>query len=510
MVRNFHVAADKWIGYYAGLLSTDFWGANLATTGKYGRKTVMLFGLFMTSLSTVYLGLSTCCYDAIGSIVQNWLWPTATTTFTTTGTATSVTISKAGTWTGRENNEYPLEKVRVDDEHEVGDALANRDSIRCAESGCGQFRATTTNAQYDFASKEYSALVIVLALGAALGPFAGGVLTKEMIPGFEAYPYYASCLHASAVGLFVIGVMGLVLNETHPKWSKASELEKTLENLLHFENMGEEADEDVTRGRSGYESSRHHKETQAASATSKGLGLIPESTDQDVVASLSVGATVTTTTTTMSLGTRPRLQETAGAGTTTPATAVCTCHPHKSAADTVSSLAPAYYRFSTASSSNVHPRPLSSQSSSKLSPARQLYLTLAIYTLLVLTSILGSEFVMLYTQSPTFRGGLGFSANTLGQILTLRGILKLRLTSCGYSWMESRVAESRALSANVIGSAGNEDALTASDEGGAFSAGGGGGSEKSLMGMGVILLCLSLISMGDVLGYVSVLVLNIH
>lgn len=32
MVRDFHVGADKWTGYYAGLLLTSFWGASLATT----------------------------------------------------------------------------------------------------------------------------------------------------------------------------------------------------------------------------------------------------------------------------------------------------------------------------------------------------------------------------------------------------------------------------------------------------------------------------------------------
>ncbi|KAF9327895.1 hypothetical protein BGZ91_001241 [Linnemannia elongata] len=476
MVRDFHVGADKWIGYYAGLLLTGFWGANLATTlfwgylsDKYGRKAIMLFGLFVTSLSTVYLGLSTCYHDAMWALN-------------------------------------------------------------------GQSKAATANAHCDFASKGYSALVIALALGAALGPLAGGVLTKKMIPGFEAFPYFAPCLLASAVGLFITGVVGLVLNETHPKWAKTSELEKTLENLSRFEKTEEEIDEDVGRGRPGYGNSRHYEAVQAATNDADLMTVDSESGDQDVVASLSVGGTTTM------LDTRPRLRQTAGAGTITPPTVVCTCHPHKPAEPVPQQLA--YYRSSSSSNSNPHPQP---PSPSKLSPATELYLTLAIYTLLVLTSILGSEFVMLYTQSPTFRGGLEFSAQTLGQILTLRGILKLGFTLCGYPWVVKRIGllkclrlgvvaigvfsvvglgwfvpstifaqqestRNRALvnsSMDLIGAAG-EGALTPGGEEGNLPAGGGGGgggSEKTPVGMGVILLCLSLISMGDVLGYVSVLVL---
>lgn len=147
---------------------------------------------------------------------------------------------------------------------------------------------------------------------------------------------------------------------------------------------------------------------------------------------------------------------------------------------------------------------------------------------------------MLYTQSPTFRGSLEFSAKTLGQILTLRGILKLGFTLRGYPWMVKRIGLLKCLrlgvvaigafsaiglgwfvpwtifikqestrnlaldtSRGLIGSASN-------GEGGNLPAGGGAGgmgSERTPVGMGVILLCLSLISMGDVLGYVSVLVL---
>jgi hypothetical protein len=375
-----------------------------------------------------------------------------------------------------------------------------------------------------------------------------------MIPGFEAFPYFAPCLLASAVGLFITGVVGLFLNETHPKWAKTVKLNKILENLSRFEGMeGGSLDEagdgdDVIRGRPGYENRQHYKEAQAdASFTSEDVDLTNEPTDhQGVVASLSVGAIITTTATmTMSLGARPRLRHTTGVGIITPPTAVCTCHLHDSLLDTEPSLSPACHRSSRTTDSNAHPRP----SPSKLSPATELYLTLTIYTLLVLTSILGSEFVMLYTQSPTFRGGLEFSAKTLGQILTLRGILKLGFTLCGYPWMVKRMGLLKCLRLGVVaigvfsvvglgwfvpwiifvqkqqeeltknraslgaalvdfigstGIEGGSGALTS--EGGNLPAG-GGGSEKTPVGMGVILLCLSLISMGDVLGYVSILVL---
>ncbi|KAG0274307.1 hypothetical protein BGZ95_009919 [Linnemannia exigua] len=584
MVRDFHVGADKWIGYYAGLLLTGFWGANLATTlfwgylsDKYGRKAVMLFGLFMTSLSTVYLGLSACYHDAMWALVIQ-------------GACTGlVPVSKCaiGELANRQqrihNAEVALVQLqqrqrqrlqlrlhrqqspveweqggflnemtmdarskqdRMDDDDRKEAMGHNHDhSFHNADPECEQEKAPV-NAQHDFASKGYSALVIALALGAALGPLAGGILTKRMIPGFEAYPYFAPCLLASAVGLFVTGVVALILNETHPKWANSSELEKTLENLSRFESMEGANDIDtadgVTRGRPGYENSRHYKERQPSAIVDKEV-VISELNGQDVVASLSVGVTSSTTTST---GTRTRLRQTTGAGvggglgvgTITPPTVSCTCRLSESSS--TSSLAlppPAYSR----PNSKAHPRLQSSFST--LSPATELYLTLAIYTLLVLTSILGSEFVMLYTQSPTFRGGLEFSAKMLGQILTLRGIFKLGFTLCGYPWMVKRWGllkclrlgvlaigtfsvvglgwlvpwtiiaqhqENRAsLSSDaVIGSSSGEDAL-ASNLHTNGSANIAGASEKTPVGMGVILLCLSLVSMGDVLGYVSVLVL---
>ncbi|KAF9547436.1 hypothetical protein EC957_008446 [Mortierella hygrophila] len=551
MVRDFHVGAEKWIGYYAGLLLTGFWGANLATalfwgylSDKYGRKAIMLFGLFVTSLSTVYLGLSTCYHDAMWTLVIQ-------------GACTGlIPVSKCsiGELAHRQqrihNAKMALTQKRQrllrrqqqqrrrqqSAEWEHGLDEKTMGLVYWAESETDLTMAVTANAHYDFASKGYSALVVALSLGASLGPLAGGVLTKKMIPGFEAFPYFAPCLFASAVGIFITGVVGLVLDETHPKWAKTSELEKTLENLSRFEQMEEVKEEkrDMSRGRSGYENIRNY---EAAQAATKDTGLLTvDSESGDVVASLSVGGTATTTT----LGTRPRLRQTAGAGTITPPTAVCTCHPHEPATDPVP-LPPAYYVSSSSNNSNAH-QP-SSSPPSKLSPATELYLTLAIYTLLVLTSILGSEFVMLYTQSPTFRGGLEFSAKILGQILTLRGFLKLGFTLCGYPWIVKRIGllkclrlgviaigvfsvvglgwfvpwaiftqqestRNRALvisSVDFIGSAG-ENALTY----GNLPAGGRGGgeeSEKTPVGMGVILFCLSLISIGDVLGYVSVLVL---
>ncbi|KAF9100893.1 hypothetical protein BGX29_006149, partial [Mortierella sp. GBA35] len=100
------------------------------------------------------------------------------------------------------------------------------------------------------------------------------------------------------VGLFLTGVVALVLNETHPKWAKSnSELEVTLATLSRLESMddGQECDatgDVVARGRSGYENSRHYRESTAFSGTGssvvvdgKEIEVAPaiESTDQDVV-----------------------------------------------------------------------------------------------------------------------------------------------------------------------------------------------------------------------------------
>ncbi|KAF9905169.1 hypothetical protein EC991_001931, partial [Linnemannia zychae] len=429
---------------------------------------------------------------------------------------------------------------------QVVDSCNHDSSIHYVDAECDQQDKATINAQHDYASKGYSALVVALALGAALGPFAGGVLTKKMVPGFESYPYFAPCLLASAVGLFITGLVALILNETHPKWAKSSELENTLENLSRFEGMREGADNDIgaaddaIRGRSGYENSRHYKESQESAALAGKEMIASELSDQEVVASLSVGVTSTTTT---SIGTRPRLRQSAAAGvgseagTITPPTLGCTCHLPESSS---SSLAPPLPAYNSRSDGTSHPRPQSSPSSlSRLSPATELYLTITIYTLLVLTSILGSEFVMLYTQSPIFRGGLEFSVKALGQILTLRGILKLVFTLCGYPWMVKRWGLLKCLRLGVVAigtfsvvgmgwfvpwtiiaqqknrasplsdapiGSGEVDAL-ALDSSLNRSGNIAGTSEKAPVEMGVILLCLSLVSMGDVLGYVSVLVL---
>ncbi|KAG0226694.1 hypothetical protein BGW42_003461 [Actinomortierella wolfii] len=85
-----------------------------------------------------------------------------------------------------------------------------------------------------------------------------------------------------------------------------------------------------------------------------------------------------------------------------------------------------------------------------LSPSTRLYLVLSIYTFLVLTTIIISEFLVLYTQSPLVRGGLGFSAKMLGQLLTVRGIFKLLYTVFGYPRMTSRWGLIRCLRAGIL------------------------------------------------------------
>ncbi|KAF9372889.1 hypothetical protein CPB97_000953 [Podila verticillata] len=156
---------------------------------------------------------------------------------------------------------------------------------------------------------------------------------------------------------------------------------------------------------------------------------------------------------------------------------------------------------------------------------------LGIYSLLVLTSILGSEFVMLYTQSPLARGGLEFSAQTLGQVLTMRGILKLTFNLLGYPFMVQRLGLVHCLRLGiaVIGTVSTlgmgwfvpwsvereKDiemtlATTTTTTGNSHFNSSSGAmmmSDRTPIGMSVVLLCMSMISMGDVLGYISVLVL---
>jgi hypothetical protein len=88
--------------------------------------------------------------------------------------------------------------------------------------------------------------------------------------------------------------------------------------------------------------------------------------------------------------------------------------------------------------------------SSTLTPTTEFCLTLAVYTLLVLTLILGGESIMLYTQSPVIQGGLEFSAQTFGLVLTVRGILKLSFNRFGFSWMANRFGLLNCLKMGVI------------------------------------------------------------
>lgn len=135
----------------------------------------MLFGLFVTSLSTVYLGLSTCYHDAMWALVIQ-------------GACTGlVPVSKCsiGELANRQqrhhNAEIALTQQRqrllrrqreqrrrqqsAEWKHELDEKTMS--SVYKAESENGQSKAATANAHYDFASKGYSALVIALALGAA-------------------------------------------------------------------------------------------------------------------------------------------------------------------------------------------------------------------------------------------------------------------------------------------------------------------------------------------------------
>lgn len=135
----------------------------------------MLFGLFMTSLSTVYLGLSTCYHDAMWALVIQ-------------GACTGlVPVSKCsiGELAYRQqrihNAEIALTQQRqrflrrqqqqrrrqpsAGWEHGLDEKLMN--SVYWAESENHQSKGATANTHYDFASKGYSALAIALALGAA-------------------------------------------------------------------------------------------------------------------------------------------------------------------------------------------------------------------------------------------------------------------------------------------------------------------------------------------------------
>lgn len=135
----------------------------------------MLFGLFMTSLSTVYLGLSTCYHDAMWALVIQ-------------GACTGlVPVSKCsiGELANRQqrihNAEMALTQQRqrllrrqqqqrrrqqsAELEHGLDEKTMS--SVYWIESENHKSKAATANTHYDFASKGYSALVVALALGAA-------------------------------------------------------------------------------------------------------------------------------------------------------------------------------------------------------------------------------------------------------------------------------------------------------------------------------------------------------
>ncbi|KAF9964898.1 hypothetical protein BGZ70_005757 [Mortierella alpina] len=540
MVRDFHVGKDMWIGYYAGLLWTGFWSANLVTTmlwgylsDKYGRKVVMVFGLFMTSISTLCLGLSTCYHDAMMALVVQ-------------GACTSlIPVSKCaiGEIANRQQQLYDAQIVisqqrsrqqtrrtqgpLLDEDMDVIDisetpmnekiskGLHGEAKSGCEDDGpcsdpecCGsetdsEVNVTETTAsapKVDFASKGYSALVIALAIGAALGPLAGGNLTQKQIPGFESYPYFAPCLLASSVGLILTGIVALGLNESHPKWAKwakPTEIERASARDANESSVNSQSLTPPRRGRSGYELARDLRESSTCTVT-------PEKPQASARKTMEMPATQCVDDTRGSTefeacGARSAIQE------MQPAPLACSC---AIAIEPIAKLSEDDESFA-------------------LSPATELFLVLTIYTLLVLTSILGSEFVMLYTQSSRIRGGLQYSAKIFGQVLTLRGIIKLVFNLFGYPWMVARIGVLKCLRLGILiigftavfglgllvpWNVYKEDTSTWEqmqdmDHTGTGSGPGFKFEDGRSAGMGTILLCLSLISVGDVLGYISVLVL---
>ncbi|KAF9959661.1 hypothetical protein BGZ72_009129 [Mortierella alpina] len=349
----------------------------------------------------------------------------------------------------------------------------------------------------DFASKGYSALVIALAIGAALGPLAGGSLTHKQVPGFESYPYFAPCLLASSIGLILTGIVAFGLNESHPKWAKPTEAERAIEKDAHEDGAICQSNTPVIRGRSGCEMTRDLRESSTNIVTPE-MTLVSARDIMEMPATLCVDEE-------RGLGESQACGARSGTQEVQPAPSACTCTTPDPAA---------------VFSDNIGPF--------ALSPATELCLVLIIYTLLVLTSILGSEFVMLYTQSPSIRGGLEYSAKIFGQVLTLRGIIKLVFNLFGYPWMVARIGLLKCLRLGILiigftsvfglgvlvpWNVYKEDTSTWEQMQDTDYTGTGSGpgfeiEDGRSAGVGTILLCLSLISMGDVLGYISVLVLS--
>ncbi|KAF9986389.1 hypothetical protein BGZ75_001851 [Mortierella antarctica] len=317
----------------------------------------------------------------------------------------------------------------------------------------------------DFASKGYSALVIALAIGAACF-----VLT---------------------------GIVAFGLTESNPKWAKPTEVERAIEEDAHESVLSCQSFTPLRRGRTGYEMAISLRESSTNIRT-------PAISPTSARAIMEMPATLCVDDTRGSAESQP-CEVRSGIQEIQPAPLACTC-----------AIAP-------------NPTSMSSEGdeSFALSPATELCLVLTIYTLLVLTSILGSEFVMLYTQSSSIRGGLQYSAKVFGQVLTLRGIIKLVFNLFGYPWMVARIGLLKCLRLGIfiIGFTSvfglgllvpwnvyKEDTSTWEQMHDMEHTGSGSGpgfeiEDGRSAGIGTVLLCLSLISMGDVLGYISVLVL---
>ncbi|KAF9582045.1 hypothetical protein BGW38_000736, partial [Lunasporangiospora selenospora] len=530
------------------------------TLDKYGRKVVMLFGLFMTSVCTLVIGVSTSYHDAmLGFIVQG-------------ACSGLVPVSKCaiGEIAARQQHIHDLEqqllrirrrlpqrqnsprdgKLIQRDYHRGPGGDVDSPQYVCDPPGQETFCSDRVNkdrncdmdnsvggaeslvqktmTKEDFAAKGYSGLVIALAIGAAFGPLIGGNLARRPVVGFEAFPFFAPCALVAAVGFGFVGIGILTMTETHPKWATLFDQESVLSCKLRA------AEEDEKRFQ-GQDSAQHRLAREVyicnEPGQSQGREFVPEESEASSSGSQQphpiyhqqclqyyLPYQAEATGFQEQEARRHQEQQDGVVGRTHtslyPPTALTTTILYPSAPISVSPPSASHLE-----ESNNVPNPRKQA----LSPASELYLILTIYSLLVLTSILGSEFVMLYTQSPSQRGGLEFSAKALGEVLTIRGILKLVFTVVGYPWVVKRLGLLKCLRLGivVIGlvsamglgwfvpwsvNYGNiteySSASVTSGNGVSTSA-----AERIPVGMGAVLSCLGLISVGDVLGYVSVLVL---
>lgn len=157
----------------------------LGLLDKYGRKAVLLFGLFMTSLSTIYLGLATCYHDAMWALVFQ-------------GACTGlVPVSKCaiGEIANRQQRIYDAQIAALPrhrhhhrrrqrpshpppsyESYEQQDYLDNEKGgidgewrVACSSPECDgeAMRERQLQPREDYAAKGYSALVIAVAIGAA-------------------------------------------------------------------------------------------------------------------------------------------------------------------------------------------------------------------------------------------------------------------------------------------------------------------------------------------------------